>query len=286
MKGGANMPLKYEKIDLDQDMPIKLIDIYLEKDHPILAKHWHHSIEILVPLLGDLDVWINNQKILVKAGEVYIINSKDIHNVRGAEPTKPYKGYVLQINYEYMQSCYPQIDEIYFKEIHNEETLIKVKRLIFEIIKVYDEEDYHRSLKAKSYLLMLIYLLLSEQKEKRPQATIIKSDRYRERIADIVNYIEEHYKEELSIDFLSAKFELSNGYLSKLFKDHLETTVKDFITSVRLKKAYKDLVNTDYPIIEIALSNGFPNIKSFNTVFKKEYHDTPMHYRVMMRKCL
>lgn len=279
------MPLKYEKIDLDKDMPMKLIDIYLEKDHPVLTKHWHHSIEILIPILGDLDVWINNQKKLIKAGDIYIINSKDIHNVRGAEPTKPYKGYVLQINYDYMKSCFSKIDEIYFRQIDNEESLRKIKLLIFEIIKTYDEEDYHRSLKAKSYLLMLIYLLLSEQKEKRQQSTIIKSDRYRERMAEIVNYIEEHYKEELSIDDLANKFELSNGYLSKLFKDHLEVTPKDFITSVRLKNAYNDLLNTDYPIIEIALNHGFPNIKSFNAIFKKEYHDTPSHYRIMMRKC-
>lgn len=279
------MPLKYEKIDLDEDMPMKLIDIYLEKDHPVLTKHWHHSIEILIPILGDLDIWINNQKILVKAGDIYIINSKDIHNVRGAEPTKLYKGYVLQINYDYMKSCFSKIDEIYFRQIDNEESLRKIKLLIFEIIKTYDEEDYHRSLKAKSYLLMLIYLLLSEQKEKRQQSTVIKSDRYRERMAEIVNYIEVHYKEELSIDDLANKFELSNGYLSKLFKDHLEITVKDFITSVRLKNAYNDLLNTDYPIIEIALNHGFPNIKSFNAIFKKEYHDTPSHYRIMMRKC-
>ena len=284
MKVGVCMSLKYEKIHLDKDLPMKLIDIFLEKNDSTIDAHWHHSIEILVPILGDIDLKVNNKNVLVKSGDIYIINSKDIHYLKSADPNQPYKGYVLQISYDYMKSCEPNFDDIYFKEIEDEEILIKAKKLIFEIIKIYDEHDYHKALKARSYLLMLIYLLLSEQKVKKEHIEIIKSDRYRKRISDIVNYIEDHYKEDLSIDILSKEFDLSNGYLSKLFKDHLDTTVKDFITSVRLKNAYQDLVETDYSIIEIALKNGFPNIKSFNLTFKKEYQDTPHHYRKMMRK--
>ena len=52
---------EYEKIELDHKLPIKLIDIYFEDHQTKTAKHWHNSIEILIPVLGDLILYLNTQ---------------------------------------------------------------------------------------------------------------------------------------------------------------------------------------------------------------------------------
>lgn len=56
-------------------------------------------------------------------------------------------------------------------------------------------------------------------------------------------------------------------------------TVLNYINIIRLEKSYPDLMNTDYPIIQIALNHGFPNEKSYNRVFKAVYNVTPYQYR-------
>jgi len=106
---------KYEKIKLDDKLPIKLIDLFLENNNYKIDKHWHNSIEILVPVIGRLDVWLNGKSYWVDEGEVFIINSKEVHNVIWVKNTEIYKGYALQINYEFIKKYYNQIDSIYFK---------------------------------------------------------------------------------------------------------------------------------------------------------------------------
>ena len=53
---------------------------------------------------------------------------------------------------------------------------------------------------------------------------------------------------------------------------------KNYLVNVRLSSAYRDLINTDYSITHIALENGFPNLKSFITAFKRTYGETPYKY--------
>ena len=40
----------YEKIKLDEHLPIKILDLYYESSEENVEKHWHNSIEILVPI--------------------------------------------------------------------------------------------------------------------------------------------------------------------------------------------------------------------------------------------
>lgn len=68
---------KYEKVEHDNELPTKLHDFYIEDNigEPI-EKHWHRSIEILIPLYGSFILWINGNKVKITAGNIYIINFK------------------------------------------------------------------------------------------------------------------------------------------------------------------------------------------------------------------
>ena len=80
---------------------------------------------------------------------------------------------------------------------------------------------------------------------------------------------------------IADEFGLSEGYLSKLFKESLGATVKEYLSRVRLWHAEEQLVETDYPVIDIAIGNG---VKSFNQAFKRKNVITPAKYREKMRK--
>ena len=67
--------------------------------------------------------------------------------------------------------------------------------------------------------------------------------------------------------------------LSRLFKRQTTISFYQYLQKIRLKHAYYDLIHTNMKIIDIALNHGFKNVKSFENVFKKEYHTTPTKYR-------
>ena len=234
---------KYEKIEYDNNLPTKLHDFFVENSSGVpIDKHWHRGIEIIVPLYGTFNLWINGDMVRIIAGKIYIINSQDIHAVHVIEGEEVYKGYALQIGYDYLKECYHDIDQ------------------------------------------MLVFLLLDNLAKEKRDYIELKDNKYKNRIINIIKYMETNYQEDLSVDNIAERFEISNGYLSKLFKDNLDVTVKEYLTRLRLWHAEEELISTDYPVIDIALNNGFPNVKSFNQTFKRKYFLTPAKYREKMRK--
>lgn len=106
----------------------------------------------------------------------------------------------------------------------------------------------------------------------------------KKRITEIVNYIGQHYQDDLCIQDIANHFSISNNHLSKLFKENLNITVKTYLTSVRIKYVKKDLLETDLPLIDIAISNGFPNLKSLNREMEKACNMTASKYRKTVKK--
>ena len=270
---------KYEKIEYDKNRPIFMNRIQVKNPERKVSKHWHQSLEIIMPIKGAADLWINGKEECLKEGDFYIINSKDIHQVKNHG--QYYEGYVLQIKSSFLTNSYGK--EIRFEQINNPSIKDKVKSIIEDLWEAYQREEDYERLHLYGDTYSLLYLLLSTQLDKK-ETSIIKSSKYRQRVADIAYYIEEHYKDDLSIDVIAKHYSLSKGYLSKLFKENLGLTLGEYVTKTRLQKAYQSLIETDEAIIDIAYEHGFPNLKSFYNAFKKEYHMTPLKYRKMMRK--
>ena len=281
-KVGDNM-IQYEKIELDYDLPIKLIDLYFEDHLTKTAKHWHNSIEILMPILGELKLHIDTREIIVKEGTFYIVNTQEIHGMAHTEETEIYKGYALQINYDFIKQNFSEIDNYYFMQ-PDFQTQHEVLKDIYHIILAYENENKFKDIEIKSYILHLLYILFAQALCKRKDYPFMIQSEHDKRIIRITKYIDEHYNEDLSIGQIADHFHISSGYLSKYFKISLNMTVKEYINSVRLKNARKDLLFSEYSIIEISYLHGFPNLKSFTQIFKKKYNCTPAKYRDKMRK--
>ena len=98
-------------------------------------------------------------------------------------------------------------------------------------------------------------------------------------IGKVKTYVERHYYDDLTIEFISSLFYMNRSYLSHLFKLKTGETFVYYLNSVRLKKAEEFLTTTDKKMYQIAKSLGYDNVKYFFRVFKKYYKITPEQYR-------
>lgn len=271
--------ITYEKVNDDLNLPIRLIRFEGEINEPI-HKHWHNSLEIVLPICGAEYGWVDGKYyILYKENSLpLIINSRSIHAFESGRP-KPYIGLALQINYQYLKKVYPQIDYIYFKQ-PDEEVGMLIKKQLFLINEYYESESSHKELLIYSALYHLIYLLAQYLAVEKKDKVELKSEKNKHRITSIINYIDENYQEDLTIEMLSEVFGLSEGHLSKLFKDNLGMTIKSYISQIRAKEVKQVLLDSDFPLIDIAIMCGFPSVKSMNKVFKDLYHTTPSQFRL------
>jgi AraC-like DNA-binding protein/mannose-6-phosphate isomerase-like protein (cupin superfamily) len=281
------MDFKHEIIKFNDDIPIKLYNgkslSEYEDSKPIsmISKHWHSSIEIFYIFSGRVSLWINSEKYELCNDNLLVININEIHSSQILEMGD---GILLQIPYEFVKIYYPNIDSISFicnsvLETSNSEKYSKLKNILKELNYMYDERKEGYLLKSYSLLFNILFELVANFSVNMPDKESIKSKRNLDKLTKIVDYIKENRKADLSLDMVAQEANLTPQYLSKYFKKYMGISYVKYLNSLRLEYAYKDLLNTDLSITQIAIENGFPDAKAFNKIFRKVYCANPSTYR-------
>ena len=94
-----------------------------------------------------------------------------------------------------------------------------------------------------------------------------------------ISYIENHLNEDLSLDELAKNLHYSKFYLERIFAEATDCTVYQYIKERRLAEAARKLIETDKPIVEIALEARYNSQQAFTLAFRKQYLCTPQDYR-------
>lgn len=105
-----------------------------------------------------------------------------------------------------------------------------------------------------------------------------------DKIHKIKQFITEHSHEDISLEVLAKKVDLSPIYISKLFKEKLGINYIDFLTECRMGKAKKLLADPEISLKTIALEVGYHEPNYFSKVFKKMNELSPTEYRLNLLK--
>lgn len=100
----------------------------------------------------------------------------------------------------------------------------------------------------------------------------------------VVEYIETHFSNEISIDALAKIARLSVSQFNRNFKKIFQIAPSEYITHTRLNSARHDLINTRKSVTQISNENGFYDSSYFAKQFKKQFHCSPGDYRKAYRE--
>ena len=95
----------------------------------------------------------------------------------------------------------------------------------------------------------------------------------------VVTYIENHLNEDLTLDKLAKELHYSKFYLARVFAGNMDCSIYQYIKRRRLTEAARMLVQTDKPIVEIALEARYNSQQAFTLAFKQLYAYPPHIYR-------
>jgi len=95
----------------------------------------------------------------------------------------------------------------------------------------------------------------------------------------ISEYIENNYKEDLTLDKLSCVAGMNKFKFCRIFKERFGVSYTSYLNNIRVKNAAELLKNTDNSITEIAHHVGFNCITYFERVFRSRYGMSPSAYR-------
>ena len=103
--------------------------------------------------------------------------------------------------------------------------------------------------------------------------------RYRKEVGDLINYIENHYHERLTLHVISEELGLKEASISRMFKHETGMNLNYYLNEVRMKKAMELLRDSEMLIKDVAIAVGIEDQLYFNKVFKKFYHISPSDVR-------
>ena len=95
----------------------------------------------------------------------------------------------------------------------------------------------------------------------------------------MINYMDTHFYETLTLKSLANKFYLNPNYCCSLFTKYKNMTFSQYLTNIRLSEAKKLLENSSYSLDEISSLVGFHDYFYFSNVFKKYINLSPKEYR-------
>ena len=96
--------------------------------------------------------------------------------------------------------------------------------------------------------------------------------------ANLVEYIENHLEEELSLERLAEEFYVSKYHIAHVFKDNIGLSIHQYITKKRLLLC-EEAIRAKMNITDVYQTYGFGDYSSFYRAFKKEYGISPKEYR-------
>lgn len=100
-------------------------------------------------------------------------------------------------------------------------------------------------------------------------------------VAQVLQHIDEHYAEELSLKLLGAKYHLHPVYLGQLFQKETGETFAEYINKYRIERAKEQLRSSNQKVHEIARNVGYWEIGYFYKQFRKYVGISPTDFKVM-----
>lgn len=104
------------------------------------------------------------------------------------------------------------------------------------------------------------------------------NNRHRQAVDFMIQYIHEHYAEEITLGDLANKVYISRNYLSSIFRSITGETFNNYLTRVRIEKAKELLMQPNMLVYEVAEKVGYKNVPYFSTLFKKYTGMNPTDY--------
>lgn len=233
--------------------------------------HSHPFTELFYVIKGKGMFHVEKEIYDVKADDLVIVNANVMHTESSKEK-EPLEYIVLGIEGISLFS-----NENYSHSIHNykdfkHEILFYMKTILKE---AEAKSEYYNVISQHLLEILLIKVI----RRTKTKLEIEDSKKHNHECAYIKNYIDIHYRENITLDILSDISYMNKYYLVHSFKKYSGMTPIHYLNNKRLTEAASMLKNTDYSVSQVTSIIGMSSQSYFSQSFKKKYKMSPMDYR-------
>lgn len=257
-----------------------------------VAWHWHQEFELIILAEGNSVVTAGSEKYLVKEGDGLFINSEVLHAGFLADtPHCRYHSFVFHPaligggfdSVFWNRYLHPLMDNKSLEGFYISKDVPWQKEILEAVEHAWqcfaaEAPGYEFTVReALSKLIFSVCTNISSQKNS-PSPKALRDG---ERMKLMMQYISEHYSEEITIGNLAECAMISESECLRCFHNTIHTTPIQYVKQFRIHKAASLLSSTDLKIVDIGSKCGFQEMSYFAKSFKKVYGCTPTQYRII-----
>lgn len=288
------MAAKINTVSSQQRMHRRTFEVYRYQDsYPEeVTLHHHDFYEIYLFLSGSVNYTVESRSYRLSEGDVLLISPMELHQPMPSEEYQKYERYVLWIDKAYLQQytqlgfdlerCFDPKSPGYTNLIRPDNLSLQFLIFILEQLqKESDSGEFASDLCAQAYLVQVL-ITLNRLAQRQPKSVEIR-DKSESVVTGVLNYINNYYNEDLSLDLLANKFFISKYHLSREFNRLVGTSVYRYIIQKRLVIA-KQLMSEGMPSTTVYQQCGFGDYSNFYRAFRAEYQISPKEYIAQLKE--
>ena len=277
----------------DEDIefvPDTRMRIWYNNQYKSYAPHRHDALEICIPIENEYKYIVGSKSYTLVPGDILFIPPGTLHEIECENEGCRFI-YLFIIRFMEELHDFTYLSE-FFKEprLVNESTYPSIYGKIYEIFMGINDnyflyENMVLEMPIYSRLMNIFSLLVTANPQFNPiRLEDSKSKSKYVKFKSLINHINAHFMDELSLEWAADYVGFSKFHFSRLFKEYTDVTFYDFLLHRRMQAAKVLLTDTDKSITEIAFQSGFNNLTSFTRSFKNMTGHTPSDYRLLRQK--
>lgn len=138
----------------------------------------------------------------------------------------------------------------------------------------------HHAKESPFHLIGHLYLFLDYLTQSAKSTKLVQSSKMSDYyIKEAINYIEQNFQNNITIEDIAAVCGINRSYFGKIFRNSIGRSPQEFLMNYRMVKATELLKLTSLSIAEIGSAVGYENQLHFSRAFKTIYGISPREWR-------
>jgi len=280
--------LNHQCYEIPSQKKIDSFEIYHEQVLPrnLVIYHEHDYCELYFVLKGSVIFYADGKEYNLQEYDIFIVDAGVLHQ-QLVNDYNELDRIIIWINKDYFIN--DSFSSLYYssliKTIENT-SIMHLKNTnginqdiflsLFKLEKSTKKIENIKSQQSLSIFKDLVSCILKLEDSKFPVVASFKHQN--DKILDIINYINDNLKSDITIDVLASKFYLSKFYLMRKFTDEVGCTIHKYLTLQRIRQA-KRLLSEGVTVERVYSDVGFKDYSTFSKAFKKVVGISPGKYK-------